>query len=169
MMHASDAKFTFAPFKSFFSRRQKISRQDLYSRIIWNWFFEMALSEFEVIVGGLTSIPVLAGIFFLIEKTYGSKNYLRKPVKASPAPKAAAPKTAASKAVVSKAATPKATASKQKDGVSVEPSSAKNVSSKLKTSVSAKKSSASQTSMPAKQNPERSIDTPFEKKDSGST
>ena len=78
----------------------------------------MALSEFEIIVGGLTSIPVVAGIFFLIEKTYGSRNYLRKPVKASPAPKSTAPKPAASKASTSKTA-----ASKQQDGSSVKPPS----------------------------------------------
>ena len=80
----------------------------------------MALSEFEVIVGGLTSIPVLAGIFFLIEKTYASKNYLRKPVKVS-------------------------AASKQKDGAAVQPTAAKKATAKPKTSVSVEKSSAPTT------------------------
>ncbi len=107
-------------------------RRDSCSRIVWNYCFEMALSEFEVIVGGLTSIPVLAGIFFLIEKTYGSKNYLRKPVKASPASKAAAPK----------AATSKAATSKQKDGAAVQSASTKNISAKPKTSVAVKKNAA---------------------------
>ena len=80
----------------------------------------MALSEFEVIVGGLASIPVLAAIFLLIEKTYGSRNYLRKPVKVS-------------------------AASKQKDGAAVQPSAAKKASAKPKTSVSVEKSSAPTT------------------------
>ena len=85
----------------------------------------MALSEFEVIVGGLTSIPVLAGIFFLIEKTYASKNYLRKPVKVP--------------------AASKPPASNKKDGAAVQPSAAKTASAKLKTSVSVEKSSAPTT------------------------
>ncbi len=119
----------------------------------------MALSEFEIIVGGLTSIPVVAGIFFLIEKTYGSRNYLRKPVKASPAPKATAPKPAASK---------------QQDGSSVKPPSTKTPSAKLKTSIPTKKSAAptppesapdqgesiqSKVSTPAEKNSESSTDT----------
>jgi hypothetical protein len=118
----------------------------------------MALSEFEIIVGGLTSIPVVAGIFFLIEKTYGSRNYLRKPVKASPASKATAPKPAASK---------------QQDGSTVKPSSTKTPSAKLKTSIPTKKSAAptpasatdqvesiqSKVSTPAEKNSESSTDT----------
>ena len=81
----------------------------------------MALSEFEVIVGGLTSIPVLAGVFFLVEKTYGSRNYLRKPVKSSPAPKAAT--------------------SKQKGAIAVDSSSSNKVTAKPKASVVVKKNS----------------------------
>ena len=80
----------------------------------------MALSEFEIIVGGLTSIPVVAGVFFLIEKTYGSRNYLRKPVK-SPAPKASAAKEKGETAVKSSSSN-KATA-KPKASVVVKKSS----------------------------------------------
>ena len=80
----------------------------------------MALSEFEIIVGGLTSIPVVAGVFFLIEKTYGSRNYLRKPVKSSPVSKAAA--------------------SKQKGEIAVKSSSSKKETDKPKASVVVKKS-----------------------------
>ena len=83
----------------------------------------MALSEFEIIVGGLTSIPVVAGIFLLIEKTYGSKIDLAKPGKASAASKPAASKPAASKSASSKPAATKPTVSKQKNGSTVEPSS----------------------------------------------
>ncbi len=83
----------------------------------------MALSEFEVIVGGLTSVPVVVLIFFLIEKTYGSKIYVIKPGKASTASKSASSKPAATKPA---AANP--TVLKRKDGstVPVQPSSAKN-------------------------------------------
>ena len=140
-----------------------ISGYDSPSRTIWNSCFVMALSEFEIIVGGLTSIPVVAGIFFLIEKTYGSRNYLRKPVKATPAPKSKAPKPAASKTA----------ASKQQDGSSVKPPSTKTPSAKLKTSITTKNSSAptpksapdqvesiqSTVSTPAEKNSENSIDT----------
>ena len=140
-----------------------ISRYDSPSRTIWNSYFVMALSEFEIIVGGLTSIPVVAGIFFLIEKTYGSRNYLRKPVKASPAPKSKAPKPAASKTA----------ASKQQDGSSVKPPSTKTPAAKLKTSITTKNSSASTpasapdqvesiqstVSTPAEKNSENSTDT----------
>ena len=91
----------------------------------------MALSEFEIIVGGLTSIPVVAGIFFLVEKTYGSRIYLTKPGKASAAAKPAASKSVASKPAASKSASAKPaaakpTVSKPKDGSSVQPSSTKN-------------------------------------------
>ena len=151
-------KRTLDLFKSFFPRHQMISRYDSPSRTIWNSCFVMALSEFEIIVGGLTSIPVVAGIFFLIEKTYGSRNYLRKPVKASPAPKATAPKPAASK---------------QQDGSSVKPPSTKTPSAKLKTSIPTKKSATpspasapdqvesiqSKVSTPAEKNSESSTDT----------
>ena len=81
----------------------------------------MALSEFEIIVGGLTSIPVVAGVFFLIEKTYGSRNYLRKPVKSSPAPKAAASKQAGEIAV--KSSSSNKTTAKPKASVVVKKSS----------------------------------------------
>ena len=81
----------------------------------------MALSEFEIIVGGLASIPVVAGVFFLIEKTYGSRNYLRKPVKSSPAPKASAAKEKGETAVKSSSSN-KATA-KPKASVVVKKSS----------------------------------------------
>ena len=91
----------------------------------------MALSEFEIVVGGLTSIPVVAGIFLLIEKTYGSKIDLTKPGKASAASKPAASKSVASKPAASKSASAKPaaakpTVSKPKDGSSVQPSSTKN-------------------------------------------
>ena len=123
----------------------------------------MALSEFEIIVGGLTSIPVVACIFFLIEKTYGSRNYLRKPVKASPATKSTTPKPAASKNA----------APKQQDGSSVKPPSTKTPSAKLKTSIPTKKSAAPtpasvpdqvksiqpKVSTPAEKNSESSTDT----------
>ena len=85
----------------------------------------MALSEFEIIVGGLTSIPVLASVFFVVEKIYGSKNYQRKPVNASPAPKSTAPKPPASKASTSKAAGSMTAAPEQQDGSSVKPHSTK--------------------------------------------
>ena len=108
----------------------------ILSRILCNSSFVMALSEFEIIVGGLTSIPVVAGIFFLVEKTYGSRIYLTKPGKASAAAKPAASKPAASKSVASKPAASKSasskpaaakpTVSKPKDGSSVQPSSTKN-------------------------------------------
>ena len=103
----------------------------ILSRILCNSSFVMALSEFEIIVGGLTSIPVVAGIFFLVEKTYGSKIYLTKPGKASAAAKPAASKSvaskpAASKSASSKPAAAKPTVSKPKDGSSVQPSSTKN-------------------------------------------
>ena len=90
----------------------------ILSRILCNYSFVMALSEFEIVVGGLTSIPVVAGIFLLIEKTYGSKIDLAKPGKAS-----AASKPAASKSASSKPAATKPTVSKQKEGSTVEPSS----------------------------------------------
>ena len=165
-------KHTLNLFKSFFPGHQMISRYDSSSRTIWNCCFVMALSEFEIIVGGLTSIPVVAGIFFLIEKTYGSRNYLRKPVKASPAPKSTAPKPAASKASTSKAAASKTVASKQQDGSSVKPST-NTPSAKLKTSIPTKKSAAptsasapdqvesiqSKVSIPAEKNSESSTDT----------
>ena len=131
-MPSIGTKRTLNLFKSFFSGHQMISRYDSPSRTIWNSCFVMALSEFEIIVGGLTSIPVVAGIFFLIEKTYGSRNYLRKPVKATPAPKSKAPKPAASKTA----------ASKQQDGSSVKPPSTKTPSAKPKTSISTKNSAA---------------------------
>ena len=167
-MPSIGTKRTLNLFKSFFPGHQMISRYDSPSRTIWNSCFVMALSEFEIIVGGLTSIPVVAGIFFLIEKTYGSRNYLRKPVKASPAPKSTAPKPAASKASTSKAA-----ASKQQDGSSVKPPSTKTPSAKLKTSIPTKKSAAptpasapdqvesiqSKVSTPAEKNSESSTDT----------
>ena len=86
----------------------------------------MALSEFEIIVGGLTSIQVVAGIFLLIEKTYGPKIDLAKPGKASAASKPAESKSAASKSASSKPAAAKPTVSKPKDGSSVQPSSTKN-------------------------------------------
>ena len=95
----------------------------ILSRILCNYSFVMALSEFEIIVGGLTSIPVVAGIFLLIEKTYGSKIDLAKPGKASAASKPAASKPAASKSASSKPAATKPTVSKQKEGSTVEPSS----------------------------------------------
>ena len=128
----------------------------------------MALSEFEVIVGGLTSIPVLAGIFLVIEKTYGSKNYVRKPVKASPASK-----STASKVVVSKTAASKAAASKQKDGANVQSASTKTTSAKPKTSLPVEKNAAPaiaskpaevesiqvKVSTPARQSSESSRDT----------
>ena len=103
----------------------------ILSRILCNSSFVMALSEFEIIVGGLTSIPVVAGIFFLVEKTYGSRIYLTKPGKASAASKPAASKSvaskpAASKSASSKPAAAKPTVSKPKDGSSVQPSSTKN-------------------------------------------
>lgn len=103
----------------------------ILSRILCNSSFVMALSEFEIIVGGLTSIPVVAGIFFLVEKTYGSKIYLTKPGKASAAAKPAASKSVASKPAASKSASAKPaaakpTVSKPKDGSSVQPSSTKN-------------------------------------------
>lgn len=162
-MPSIGTKRTLNLFKSFFSGHQMISRYDSPSRTIWNSCFVMALSEFEIIVGGLTSIPVVAGIFFLIEKTYGSRNYLRKPVKASPAPKSTAPKPAASKTA----------ASKQQDGSSVKPPSTKTPSAKLKTSITTKSSSAptpasapdqvesiqSTVSTPAEKNSENSTDT----------
>ena len=162
-MPSIGTKRTLNLFKSFFSGHQMISRYDSPSRTIWNSCFVMALSEFEIIVGGLTSIPVVAGIFFLIEKTYGSRNYLRKPVKASPAPKSTAPKPAASKTA----------ASKQQDGSSVKPPSTKTPSAKLKTSITTKNSSAptpesapdqvesiqSTVSTPAEKNSENSTDT----------
>ena len=97
--------------------------QRILSRILCNYSFVMALSEFEIIVGGLTSIPVVAGIFLLIEKTYGSKIDLAKPGKASAASKPAASKPAASKSASSKPAATKPTVSKQKEGSTVEPSS----------------------------------------------
>ena len=177
-MPSIGTKRTLNLFKSFFSGHQMISRYDSPSRTIWNSCFVMALSEFEIIVGGLTSIPVVAGIFFLIEKTYGSRNYLRKPVKASPAPKSTAPKPAASKASTSKASTSKAVASKtaaskQQDGSSVKPPSTKTPSAKPKTSISTKNSAAptpasapdqvesiqSTVSTPAEKNSENSTDT----------
>ena len=162
-MPSIGTKRTLNLFKSFFSGHQMISRYDSPSRTIWNSCFVMALSEFEIIVGGLTSIPVVAGIFFLIEKTYGSRNYLRKPVKASPAPKSTAPKPAASKTA----------ASKQQDGSSVKPPSTKTPSAKPKTSISTKNSAAptpasapdqvesiqSTVSTPAEKNSENSTDT----------
>ena len=162
-MPSIGTKRTLNLFKSFFSGHQMISRYDSPSRTIWNSCFVMALSEFEIIVGGLTSIPVVAGIFFLIEKTYGSRNYLRKPVKASPAPKSTAPKPAASKTA----------ASKQQDGSSVKPPSTKTPSAKPKTSISTKNSAAptpasapdqvesiqSKVSTPAEKNSENSTDT----------
>lgn len=162
-MPSIGTKRTLNLFKSFFSGHQMISRYDSPSRTIWNSCFVMALSEFEIIVGGLTSIPVVAGIFFLIEKTYGSRNYLRKPVKASPAPKSTAPKPAASKTA----------ASKQQDGSSVKPPSTKTPSAKPKTSISTKNSAAptpasapdqvesiqSKVSTPAEKNSESSTDT----------
>ena len=162
-MPSIGTKRTLNLFKSFFSGHQMISRYDSPSRTIWNSCFVMALSEFEIIVGGLTSIPVVAGIFFLIEKTYGSRNYLRKPVKATPAPKSKAPKPAASKTA----------ASKQQDGSSVKPPSTKTPSAKLKTSITTKNSSAptpasapdqvesiqSTVSTPAEKNSENSTDT----------
>jgi hypothetical protein len=116
----------------------------------------MALSEFEIIVGGLTSIPVVAGIFFLIEKTYGSRNYLRKPVKASPAPKATAPKPAASK---------------QQDGSSVKPPSTRTPSAKLKTSIPTKKSATpSPASAPDQvESIQSKVSTPVEKNSESST
>lgn len=103
----------------------------ILSRILCNSSFVMALSEFEIIVGGLTSIPVVAGIFFLVEKTYGSRIYLTKPGKASAAAKPAASKSvaskpAASKSAIAKPAAAKPTVSKPKDGSSVQPSSTKN-------------------------------------------
>ena len=103
----------------------------ILSRILCNSSFVMALSEFEIIVGGLTSIPVVAGIFFLVEKTYGSRIYLTKPGKASAAAKPAASKSVASKPAASKSASAKPaaakpTVSKPKDGSSVQPSSTKN-------------------------------------------
>ena len=121
----------------------------------------MALSEFEIIVGGLTSVPVVAGIFFLIEKTYGSRNYLRKPVKASPAPKSTAPKPATSKAA----------ASKQQDGSTVKPPSTKTPSAKLKTSIPTKKSAApSPASAPDQvESIQSKISTPVEKNSESST
>ena len=121
----------------------------------------MALSEFEIIVGGLTSIPVVAGIFFLIEKTYGSRNYLRKPVKASPAPKSTAPKPATSKAA----------ASKQQDGSTVKPPSTKTPSAKLKTSIPTKKSAApTPASAPDQVEPIQSkVSTPAEKNSESSS
>ena len=162
-MPSIGTKRTLNLFKSFFSGHQMISRYDSPSPNIWNSYFVMALSEFEIIVGGLTSIPVVAGIFFLIEKTYGSRNYLRKPVKASPAPKSTAPKPAASKTA----------ASKQQDGSSVKPPSTKTPSAKLKTSITTKNSAAptpasapdqvesiqSKVSTPAEKNSENSTDT----------
>ena len=45
----------------------------------------MALSQFEIIVGGLTSIPLVAGLFFLVEKTYGSNFYSPQKTKPTPA------------------------------------------------------------------------------------
>ena len=172
-MPSIGTKRTLNLFKSFFSGHQMISRYDSPSRTIWNSCFVMALSEFEIIVGGLTSIPVVAGIFFLIEKTYGSRNYLRKPVKASPAPKSTAPKPAASKASTSNAVASKTAASKQQDGSSVKPPSTKTPSAKLKTSITTKSSSAptpasapdqvesiqSKVSTPAEKNSENSTDT----------
>ena len=103
----------------------------ILSRILCNSSFVMALSEFEIIVGGLPSIPVVAGIFFLVEKTYGSRIYLTKPGKASAAAKPAASKSvaskpAASKSAIAKPAAAKPTVSKPKDGSSVQPSSTKN-------------------------------------------
>ena len=155
-MPSIGTKRTLDLFKSFFPRHQMISRYDSPSRTICNYCFVMALSEFEIIVGGLTSIPVVAGIFFLIEKTYGSRNYLRKPVKASPAPKATAPKPAASK---------------QQDGSSVKPPSTKTPSAKLKTSIPTKKSAApSPASAPDQvESIQSKVSTPVEKNSESST
>ena len=155
-MPSIGTKRTLDLFKSFFPRHQMISRYDSPSRTIWNSCFVMALSEFEIIVGGLTSIPVVAGIFFLIEKTYGSRNYLRKPVKASPAPKATAPKPAASK---------------QQDGSSVKPPSTKTPSAKLKTSIPTKKSATpSPASAPDQvESIQSKVSTPVEKNSESST
>ena len=96
----------------------------------------MALSEFEVIVGGLTSIPVIAGIFFLIEKTYGSRNYLTKPGKPTSSPKAAT-------AVKKELPTAKASDSVKTGKAAVKSSSSsKTKSDQPKASVSVEKDSA---------------------------
>ena len=95
----------------------------------------MALSEFEVIVGGLTSIPVIAGIFFLIEKTYGSRNYLTKPGKPTSSPKAAT-------AVKKELPTAKASDSVKTGKAAVKSSPSKTKSDQQKTSVSVEKDSA---------------------------
>ena len=160
-MPSIGTKRTLNLFKSFFSGHQMISRYDSPSRTIWNSCFVMALSEFEIIVGGLTSIPVVAGIFFLIEKTYGSRNYLRKPVKATPAPKSKAPKPAVSKTA----------ASKQQDGSSVKPPSTKTPSAKLKTSIPTKNSAApTPASAPDQvESIQSKVSTPAEKKSEIST
>ena len=34
----------------------------------------MGLSAFEIAVGGITSVPVLGGLIFLIYKAFGEKN-----------------------------------------------------------------------------------------------
>ena len=64
----------------------------------------MALSGFEIAIGGITSIPVTGGLIFLGYKAFGEKNLdasKLKPKKPAPAKKADSPKlTPDSKKVV---------------------------------------------------------------------
>lgn len=56
----------------------------------------MALSGFEIAVGGITSVPVLGGLIFLGFKAFGEKNLdtsKLKPKKPAAAAKKAAPDT----------------------------------------------------------------------------
>ena len=56
----------------------------------------MALSGFEIAIGGITSIPVTGGLIFLGYKAFGEKNLdasKLKPKKPAPAKKADSPKS----------------------------------------------------------------------------
>ena len=50
----------------------------------------MGLSAFEIAVGGITSVPVLGGLIFLIYKAFGEKNLDASKLKPKKAPTKAA-------------------------------------------------------------------------------
>ena len=55
----------------------------------------MGLSAFEIAVGGITSVPVLGGLIFLIYKAFGEKNLDTSKLKPKKAPTARAKASAA--------------------------------------------------------------------------
>ena len=97
----------------------------------------MALSGFEIGVGGITSIPVLAGLMFLLYKGWGEKKLEVKKAKGRTA-SSAKPETKTTKAAT-------ITSTEAKTAKSITPPDAE-----LKTTIPTAKNPVSEESQPAK-------------------